>query len=102
LGGAYNTNGPPIVIFGMMRGWGKEKFRASLQGFFLVSSLIIVAGHGISGLWTYSIWVFFLGSAPFVILAVWLGDRITENISEEMFNRVLYIFLIIVGCLMFL
>jgi len=38
LGGAYNANGPPIVIYGVMRGWKKEAFRASLQGFFFVSS----------------------------------------------------------------
>jgi len=49
LGGAYNANGPPIVIYGVMRGWKKEAFRASLQGFFFVSSVMIVAGHAFSG-----------------------------------------------------
>ena len=30
LGGAYNTNGPPVVIYGMLRRWDPEKFRATL------------------------------------------------------------------------
>ena len=34
LGGAYNTNGPPVVIYGVMRGWGKERFRANPAGLF--------------------------------------------------------------------
>jgi len=102
LGGAYNASGPPVVIYGMMRGWKKEAFRASLQGFFFVSSLMIVAGHAISGLWSGQILKEFLFSLPGVILAVFLGEMIAKKITQENFNRVIYIFIVLMGILMFL
>ncbi|MCJ7735408.1 MAG: sulfite exporter TauE/SafE family protein [Anaerolineales bacterium] len=102
LGGAYNANGPPIVIYGMMRNWKVEEFRATLQGFFLITSLMIAAGHGLTGLWTWQVLLYSLGSLPLVVLAVFLGDRITSNLSQGQFNRAIYIFLIVMGLLMFL
>ena len=102
LGGAYNANGPPVVIYGVMRGWGKEKFRATLQGYFLISSALIVSGHGISGLWTRSVLVYFLASIPIVVLAVLLGDWMVQKISGEHFNRAINLFLVAAGFLMFI
>lgn len=101
LGGAYNANGPPVVIYGMMRGWKKEAFRASLQGFFFVSSLMIVAGHVISGLWSGQILKEFLFSLPGVILAIFLGEMIAKKITQENFNRVIYTFIVLMGLAMF-
>lgn len=101
LGGAYNANGPPVVIYGVMRGWKKEAFRASLQGFFFVSSLMIVAGHGISGFWSRQTLIAFSISLPAVVLAVYLGERIAKKITQEKFNRVIYTFLVLMGGIMF-
>ena len=101
LGGAYNANGPPIVIYGVLRGWKKVAFRASLQGFFFVSSLMIVAGHALSGLWSRQIMSAFFISLPAVILAVLLGEKFAKKITQENFNRVIYSFLALMGALMF-
>ena len=35
LGGAYNANGPPAVIYGTLQGWSPERFRVTLQSYFL-------------------------------------------------------------------
>ncbi|RLD00671.1 MAG: sulfite exporter TauE/SafE family protein [Chloroflexi bacterium] len=102
LGGAYNTNGPPIVIYAVFRGWNKDQFRASLQGFFLISSLLIIAGHGITGLWTRETTFQFLGSIPLIGLAVCLGDKFSTRFPQEIFNKAVYYFLILAGGLMFL
>ena len=102
LGGAYNTSGPPIVIYGVMRGWSKERFRATLQGYFLISSALVVVGHGISGLWTGLVLIYFLGSVPVVILAVLLGNWMVHKISGEHFNKVINLFLVVAGFLMFI
>ena len=102
LGGAYNTNGPPIIIYAVFQGWTKDQFKASLQGFFLASNLLIIAGHGLSGLWTPEIGLYFLGSIPLVGLAVYLGNRISTRFSQEIFNRIIYLILILTGILMFL
>ena len=101
LGGAYNANGPPIVIYGVMRGWKKAEFRASLQGFFFVSSLLIAAGHGFAGLWTGQVLEAFLFSLPMTLLGVFAGERISKKITQYNFNRVIYAFLVLMGILMF-
>ncbi|MBE0556992.1 MAG: sulfite exporter TauE/SafE family protein, partial [Proteobacteria bacterium] len=46
LGSAYNSNGPPIVIYGTVRKWPPEHFRANLQGYFFPANIIIITGHG--------------------------------------------------------
>ena len=102
LGGAYNTNGPPVVIYGVMRGWSKEKFRATLQGYFLISSLIIVIGHGLAGLWSPEIWQLFALSTPASILGVFSGRRLTKNVPQDTYKRLIYLFLIVAGFLLFI
>ena len=44
LGGAYGMNGPPLAIYGSLRGWSTQQFRATLQGYFLVASMMAMAG----------------------------------------------------------
>ena len=40
LGGAYGVNGPPLVVYGNMRKWSAQHFRATLQAYFLPASFI--------------------------------------------------------------
>ena len=102
LGGAYNANGPPVVIYAVFRGWSRDQFRASLQGFFLISNLLVMAAHGLSGLWTREITLQFLASIPLLGLAVFLGGKISSRFSQEKFDQVIYYFLVVTGLLMFL
>lgn len=45
LGGAYGMNGPPLVIYGVLRRWSPVHFRATLQGYFLIASLVGMGGY---------------------------------------------------------
>src|SRR6185437_11341572 len=51
LGGAYGMNGPPLVIYGAMRRWSAQQFRATLQGYFLPASILGMVGYYFAGLW---------------------------------------------------
>jgi len=99
LGGAYNTNGPPVVMYGMLRRWPPEHFRATLQCYFLFTGLSILAGHGIAGLWTVSVLRLYLYSVPAILLAIYTGEKISRRIPKETFSRVVYVFLIAMGAL---
>src|SRR5262249_31318038 len=46
LGGAFGMNGPPLVVYGTLRRWSAEHFRATLQGYFLPASLVGMIGYG--------------------------------------------------------
>jgi uncharacterized membrane protein YfcA len=102
FGGAYNANGPPVVIYGLLRSWNKEKFRATLQGYFLVTGVVISAGHGLSGLWTRQILIYFLASVPVVVLGVVAGEKTTSKVSGDRFDQILNVFLVLLGILMFI
>src|SRR5512142_2477421 len=72
LGGAYGMNGPPLVIYGSLRRWTPQHFRATLQGYFLPASLAGLWGYRVAGLWTPTVNRFYLLSLPLVILATFL------------------------------
>ena len=100
LGGAYNASGPPIVIYGTRRGWTPERFRATMQSYFLFTHFIIIISHGVSGLWNPTVIVLFLLSIPIMILSAMLGKVLINRISHDRFSRIVYTFLIIIGLFM--
>jgi hypothetical protein len=97
LGGAYNTNGPPVVAYGMLKGWPPEGFRATLQGYFLLTGLMILAGHGIAGMWTREVFRFFLYSLPAIVLGVVLGGLVNRKLTQNVFAKLVYGFLVLMG-----
>jgi len=102
LGGAYNTNGPPIVVYGTLRKWPAESFRATLQGYFFPTSLFILLGHGLGGLWTPRVLRLYLMSLPFILLAFIFGSRLNQSIPPGKFDRVVHVFLIAMGMMLLL
>ncbi len=99
LGGAYNTNGPPIVMYGLLRRWPPEQFRSTLQFYFLFTGLMILASHGIAGLWTPLVLRLYVYSIPAIMIAIWVGGKIHNLIPTEIFSRIVYVLLIVIGAL---
>lgn len=97
IGGAYNTSGPPIIIYGNCRGWKTEEFKSNLQGFFVVSSFAIVIGHIFSGNFTSEVWGYFWLSIPAAALGIALGTRMDKYISGEVFRKIVLVLLAIIG-----
>jgi uncharacterized membrane protein YfcA len=97
LGGAYNTNGPPAILYAVLRGWDPRKFRATLQGYFLPTGGAILIGHGLAGLWTGQVVGFYLWSLPAIVFALFLGSRIHRAIPVERFSRGVDIALLALG-----
>jgi len=97
LGGAYNTNGPPIVIYSTLRRWPPERFRATLQGYFLPTGLLLLTSHGLAGLWTPDVLRFYGVALPFILLAVLLGGKLNRRIPRRRFGRFVNLFLILIG-----
>jgi uncharacterized membrane protein YfcA len=102
LGGAYNTNGPPVVAYGMLRGWPPESFRATLQGYFLPAGLAILAGHGLAGLWTPEVLKSYVHALPAIVLGVALGGLLNKKLTGPLFVRIVYASLALMGAAMLL
>jgi len=97
LGGAYNTNGPPVVIYGSLRRWNPATFRTTLQGYFFPTGLLLLISHSSVGLWTGTVFNNYLIALPFVLAAVWMGGKLNERISPGKFDKYIYTFLVITG-----
>ncbi|MDI6727227.1 MAG: sulfite exporter TauE/SafE family protein [Smithellaceae bacterium] len=97
LGGAYNTNGPPIVIYGTLRRWPPEHFRATLQGYFFPTSLLILLSHGLAGFWTAQVWNLYALSIPAMIAAIIMGDWIYRRLPRKRFDQAIHYILIILA-----
>jgi uncharacterized protein len=102
LGGAYNTNGPPIVIYSSLKKWNPQNFRATLQGYFFITGIMVITGHGIAGNFTDAVLSYFAYCIPIVIFAVILGARINKKIPVERFHKYIYIILFILGIMLIL
>lgn len=102
LTGAFNTGGPPIVIYGTLRRWPPDDFRATLQLYFLFVSIFAMAGHGLAGLWTRDVWLLFLYTLPALCAGLYFGDKINLMIPKQLFQRIIYAMLIVTGLLFFL
>jgi uncharacterized membrane protein YfcA len=102
LGGAYNTNGPPVVLYGALRRWPPERFRATLLGYFLPAAVMICAGHALGGLWSVRVFQLYALSLPAVALALLVGVRLGRRIPERLFGRVLNAALVGLGLLLLL
>lgn len=100
LGGAYNTNGPPVIIYGSLREWSPERFRATLQGYFLPTGAFILLGHALGGLWTRQVWQLFGLSLPIVLAAIFLGGRLNRLTPPNRFDRLIYAILIVLGVIL--
>jgi uncharacterized membrane protein YfcA len=97
LGGAYGMNGPPLVIYGSLRHWSPEHFRATLQGYFLPASLLGMCGYWLAGLWVPAVTRYYLWSLPNVVAAIFLGRVINQRMRGRSFLRFIHIGLVMVG-----
>lgn len=97
LGGAYGMNGPPLVIYGALRRWSPEHFRATLQGYFLLASVVGMAGYWLADLWVPDVTRYYLLSLPIALAAIILGRVANQRMNSRSFMVYIHCGLIVVG-----
>jgi len=97
LGGAYNTSGPPVIVYGNCRQWPPDEFKSNLQGFFLVNSIVVASIHGLSGNITAEVWQNILWAIPGLVLGVIVGFAAARHINPLLFRKLVLILLILLG-----
>jgi uncharacterized membrane protein YfcA len=100
LGGAYGMNGPPLVAYGSLRRWSPERFRATLQGYFLPASSVGMAGYWVAGLWDATVTGYFVWSLPIVLVATLLGRVLNRRMGGRRFGVYVHVGLVLVGCVL--
>jgi uncharacterized protein len=97
IGGAYGMNGPPLVIYGAMRRWSAQHFRATLQAYFLPASVIGMFGYWLAGLWVPAVTHYYLLCLPLLLPAVWLGRVVNHRLHGDAFLKYVYVGLAGIG-----
>jgi uncharacterized protein len=100
LGGAYGIYGPPLIVYGAMRRWSAQHFRATLQAFFLPASILSLIGYAMSGLLVRAVTRDYLYSLPVAVPAVFLGRMVNSRLSSAAFLKYVYAGLAAIGALL--
>lgn len=97
LVGAYNTGGPPVVIYGTCRRWKPAEFKGNLQGMFLLNSTLVVTVHALSGNLTPTVLENFLIALPAIGAGLLAGFVASRYINPVIFRKIVLVMLVILG-----
>ena len=100
LGAAYNTSGIVITIYATLRDWSPDRFRSTLQSYFVFTGLLILASHGLAGLWTPDVLRLYVTSLPLVLVGIFLGGKLNRFIPQGQFDGYVNAGLLIMGLLL--
>ncbi|GJM42252.1 MAG: UPF0721 transmembrane protein [Ardenticatenaceae bacterium] len=97
LSGAYNTSGPPVIIYGTCRRWEPAMFKGNLQAYFFLNSLFTLSAHAISGNFSAVVWQNYLWALPGIGLGLILGRLVDGRVSPERFRQGVLVLLVLLG-----
>jgi uncharacterized membrane protein YfcA len=97
LGGAYNTPGPPAIVYGSLRRWPKDEFRAAMQALFLLTGLLVVASHVVARHVTADVLHLYLYAAPALGLGVLAGSRADRWVDGNRFRTLVNGMVLVLG-----
>jgi hypothetical protein len=97
LAGAYNTGGPPLVIFGNARRWQATHFKTNLQAVLFMNTLVVMSSHLIKGNITPTVLQYYGLLLPANLIGLWLGYQTDRFISADRFRQMVLVLLLILG-----
>lgn len=100
LGAAFSTNGPPVVMYGMLRNLGPAAFRGTLNAFFTANNIAIIGGLATSGILTISTLKLVMLCIPTMILGSIVGQYVHKRISVKVFRIMVFLLLIASGAML--
>jgi len=98
MGGMFAMPGPPVVLYCINAIGDKREYIATLQAFSVVFNIfytIFRANVGFFGEDTLFYWAVGLMG---LVIGAWLGSRCFECISSSLLKKIVYVMMIISGC----
>lgn len=97
LGGAYNTFGPPVILYADSRAWPPKVFKSNLSGYFVLSSVVVLVSHAIGGSLTPQVMGMFWSSLPFMAVGLLVGFSLDRWLNPQVFRQIVLVLLVLMG-----
>jgi len=97
LHGAYNTGGPPYVIYGVSQRWSPPQFKSNLQVLLMVNSTSVVIAHLMAGHITSAVLQNYAVAVPVILTGAFTGFFLDRFINEAWFRRIVLVVLLLIG-----
>ncbi len=97
LGGAYNTAGPPVVIYTDTQDWKPDMFRANMQTYLLCNNILALSLHFWRGNLTAEVGQLFLWAIPALVAGTFFGNWLCRFVSPEFFRKLVLFILFVIG-----
>lgn len=89
--------GTLVVIYMHARGIGKMQFRATVAVLWFIEMIARISGYTLAGYYTASTLLLVAVLLPMVWAGTWVGEHISNRISQETFSRILAAMLLLSG-----
>ncbi len=99
--GAYNSCGPPLIMYANSCQWDPEEFKSNIQGVRICSMILAVVAHGLNHDLTSEVWKLFLLGVPSVGLGISAGIFVSQYLNPVIFKKVVLILLLLTGVKLF-
>jgi len=97
LGGAYNTSGPPLVLYVSLQRLQPAEFKSVLSAYFICEASLLLLFHSIYGLMTREVFTNFLRLAPALIVGMVGGYFVELILKPAHFARMVLVLLALLG-----
>jgi uncharacterized membrane protein YfcA len=93
-------NGPPLVVYGSLRRWSPERFRSTLQGYFLPASAVGMFAYWRAGLWVPQVTHYYLVCLAPILAGTLIGRAVHQRMESSLFRTCVHVGLLSVGVLL--
>jgi hypothetical protein len=100
VGGAYTIPGVPVAVYGHVRRWPPLQFRATMQGFFTPTYVVIIGGYASQGMITADVLTQFGWTLPAILVGLALGNWVNPRVPVATFRIVVRYALAVLGLLL--
>ncbi|MGD9049912.1 MAG: sulfite exporter TauE/SafE family protein [Anaerolineae bacterium] len=97
LSGAYNVPGPPVIVYGSLRQWPKDEFRAVLQAIFFIGGVLVVGAHLVAHRVTVEVLTFYAFALPALGMGILVGSRVDRHVDRERFRKIVTVMILLLG-----
>ena len=97
LTGAYNSGGPPLVIYGNLSKWQRNEFKSNLPGMFMLNSVVVISSHVLAGHYTPNVLQHALVALPAMLVGLFVGWGMDKRVNPEMFRKMVLVLLVLIG-----